>query len=100
MNPISGDIENPSRAVYGSLSLRERERVRVRATKIFAVLECAGVSPSPRALSRWERESRSAAPLGGPRSVVAANVRDATKRVPPPRAHQSSPGRSEERRVG
>src|SRR5690242_10226438 len=47
-NPNPGDIEKSSRAVYGSLSLRERERVRVRATKILAVFECVGVSPSPR----------------------------------------------------
>src|SRR5690349_15130409 len=48
MNPIPGDIEKSSRVVCDSLSLRERERVRVKATKIFAVLECVGVSPSPR----------------------------------------------------
>src|SRR5690242_7131491 len=47
-NPIPEDIEKSSRVVCDSLSLRERERVRVKATKIFAVLECAGVSPSPR----------------------------------------------------
>jgi len=58
--------------VSSSLSLRERERVRVRATKIFAVLECAGVSPSPRPSPAGRGGIvRCMASPGGPRVVVA-----------------------------